>query len=301
MAPGVRVSLLHRQDPKNARVAQGPLASNRVAPIVCEHRLTACVDKLANITMQLNGGAGHCALGQGEVLMETSEMAKPPAAADARGATLLRVGRRALREPALLLSLTYIAMSALGLWASYWLYRPFGIPIFEYMQPSDILVAGLRDPSYLMLVAMGFAISAATAWLQRWRFDHPERAARLRRHWFGRLWMPRWRERMNSSPIARALFGVVFMVYLAFSLVLSYTRSEAERIVRGAGQRVSLVYAGAATAAPEPAILIGTTATWVFVYWPQRQTAEAIAQQSLRSLVYPAIADTVATTKPERP
>ncbi|MEO6689210.1 MAG: hypothetical protein ABIS07_13090 [Dokdonella sp.] len=233
--------------------------------------------------------------------MEPSETAGPPAVAGARGATLLRVGRRALGEPALLLSLAYIAMSALGLWASYWLYRPFGIPIFEYMQPSDILVAGLRDPAYLLLVAMGFAMSAATGRWQRWRFDHPERAARLRRHWFGRLWVPRWRERMNNSPIARALFGVVFMVYLAFFLVLSYTRSEAERILRGEGQRVSLVYAGAEKPVAEPAILIGTTATWVFVYWPQRRGAEAIAQQSLRSLVYPAIADTAASAKPPTP
>jgi hypothetical protein len=220
--------------------------------------------------------------------MSTLE-ASSPRASDARSAILLRASRRALREPAVLLSLAYIAMSALGLWASYWLYRPFGIPIFEYMQPSDILVAGWRDPAYLLLVAAGFALSMLSRWWQSWRFDHPERAERLRGHWLGRMWAPHWRERLNSSPLGRTLFAVAFVVYLAFFLVFAYTRSEAARLVRGEGQRVALVYAGAAEPMAEPAILIGTTAGWVFVYWPQHR-AEAIAQQSLRSLAYPAIA-----------
>jgi hypothetical protein len=64
---------------------------------------------------------------------------------------------------------------------------------------------------------------------------------------------------------------------------------------------VSLVYAGAQAPVSEPAILVGTTASWVFVYWPQRHGAEAIAQQSLRSLVYPVIADIAAPAKPQTP
>jgi hypothetical protein len=222
----------------------------------------------------------------------------PAKHADARGSALLRFRQHVLREPGLLLSLAYIAMSALGLWASYWLYRPFGIPIFEYMQTSDILVAGVRDPAYLLLVAMGFALSAASTWWQRWRFDHPERTDRMRAHWFFRLWVPRWRENMSHNPIVRALFGAVFMVYMAFFLVFTYTRGEADRILRGEGQRVTLVYAGSEQPVSEPAILIGTTASWVFVYWPQRHGAEAIAQQSLRSLAYPAVADGAGPTKP---
>lgn len=206
-----------------------------------------------------------------------------------KDSALLRAGRRALREPALLLSLAYLAMSTLGLWASYWLYRPFGIPIFEYLQPSDILVAGLRDPMYLVLVASGFASSALIRLWERWRFDHPDRVERMRAHWFGRLWAPRWRERVNASVLARALFAIGFVIYLGFSLVFWYTRIEAERILRGEGTPVVITYADGKAATAEPAILIGTTAGWVFVYWRQQRRAEVIAQQSLRSLQYPAI------------
>jgi hypothetical protein len=216
---------------------------------------------------------------------------------DTRGGALLRAGRRALREPALLLSLAYIAMSALGLWASYWLYRPFGIPIFQYMQPSDILVAGLRDPAYLLLVAAGFGFFVLVRWWESWRFDHPDRVDRLRRHWFGRLWAPRWRERVNKSEIGRALFGIAFVVYLAFSMVLWYTQRETDGLLRGDGQQVELVYAESGPMV-EPAILVGTTANWVFVYWPRQHRAEAIAQQSLRSLIYPPASAAAGSSRP---
>jgi hypothetical protein len=207
----------------------------------------------------------------------------------ARGDALALARHHLLHEPALLLSLAYIAVSALGLWASYWLYHPFGIPVFEYMQPSDILIAGLRDPVYLLLVAAAFGIAALARRWGNWRFDHPDRVERMRSHWFGRLWSPRWRERMNTNPVARTMFASAFVIYLVFSLVLWYTQNETARLLRGEGQQVILIYAGAPTPQAEPALLIGTTADWVFVYWPRRHQAEAIAQQSLRSLVYPAV------------
>src|ERR1700712_5166079 len=97
-----------------------------------------------------------------------------PPVAGRNDVALQRVGRRMLREPALILSLAYLSTSALGLWANFWLYRPFGIPVFEYMQPSDMLVAGLRDPAYLLLVIGGFALSWVFRWWERWRFTNPE-------------------------------------------------------------------------------------------------------------------------------
>ncbi|MEO7876802.1 MAG: hypothetical protein ABIR62_11870 [Dokdonella sp.] len=202
---------------------------------------------------------------------------------------LRRASRRALGEPAFLLSVAYFAMSALGLWASYWLYRPFGIPIFQYLQPTDILVAGLRDPMYLVLVAAGFALSAIIRRWERWRFAHPDRAERMRAHWYGRLWAPRWWERINASTFTRALFSIGFVIYFAFALVISYTRMQADRILRGDATHVVITYADGTAATAGPAILVGTTAGWVFVFWPQQKRAEAIAQQSLRSLQYPAI------------
>ena len=56
---------------------------------------------------------------------------------------------------ALLFTTAYLLVSALGLWCSYWFYRGFGVSILDYLQASDFLVAGVRDPVYIGLLLLG--------------------------------------------------------------------------------------------------------------------------------------------------
>ena len=107
---------------------------------------------------------------------------------------ILRVWARLSHEPTLMLSAAYLGVSFLGLWASYWFYRGFGLPILEYMQPSDYLVAGLREPVYALLLLASVAIAWGVSWPETWRRQHPERVEALRAHWWGRLVFPesRW-------------------------------------------------------------------------------------------------------------
>lgn len=250
----------------------------------------------------MEGGAAcaaHFTAMRGRWRTRVSEDVATVEAASPRDAALRRAGKRLLREPALLLSLAYLATSALGLWANFWLYHPFGIPIFEYMQPSDLLVAGLHDPMYLLLVVAGFGFSWTFRWWERWRFANPDRVVRLRRHWWGRMWLPTWRERASRTLIGRALFRAGAVLYLAFTGVFLYTQAKTERMLRGEGQPVSITFAdGSAPLATS--ILIGTTANWVFVYRPDQRRADVIAQQSLRSLAYPVVADTSPAPSPSR-
>lgn len=205
-----------------------------------------------------------------------------------------RLGRRLAHEPALLLSIAYLATSALGLWANYWFYRPFGIPIFDYMQPSDLLIAGLRDPVYLLLVALGSLVIWLKYRYDDFRFASPERLLRLRSHWWARvLIVPRWRESIEQRemPWWRQLLRVLTLPYLALLLVYMYVQSQAQHLAAGQGTPIALSYAGDAAPQADHPLLLGTTAAWVFVYWPQQHRAEAVAQQSLRSLTYPALQD----------
>lgn len=94
---------------------------------------------------------------------------------------------RALREPTVLLTATYLAASAIGLWASYCFYKPFGIPILDYMQPSDFLVAALHDPMYFLVVIIGAALSWLGSRIDVFREGRPERVAVLRERWWGTL------------------------------------------------------------------------------------------------------------------
>ena len=58
---------------------------------------------------------------------------------------VVTVWRRLRREPSLMVTVAYLFVSFIGLWSNYWFYRGFGLPVLEYMQASDYLVAGLRD------------------------------------------------------------------------------------------------------------------------------------------------------------
>lgn len=79
-------------------------------------------------------------------------------------AWVLRVWTRLRREPSMLVTVAYLAVSFLGLWASYWFYRGFGLPILDCMQPSDYLVAGLRDPVYALLMLGSIAAALLLSW-----------------------------------------------------------------------------------------------------------------------------------------
>ncbi|MFC3813951.1 hypothetical protein [Lysobacter sp. GCM10012299] len=95
--------------------------------------------------------------------------------------------RRMLREPSLPFTAAYVLVSFLGLWANYWFYRGFGLPILEYMQASDYLVAGLRDPMYALLLLFSVLLALLVSWPETFRRDHPERLVELRRRLWGRL------------------------------------------------------------------------------------------------------------------
>ena len=62
------------------------------------------------------------------------------------------------REPVLFVSLAYILVSFMGIWSSYWFYRTLGLPILDYLQGSDLFIAGLRRPDYVLLVALSLAV-----------------------------------------------------------------------------------------------------------------------------------------------
>lgn len=53
----------------------------------------------------------------------------------------------------------YLATAVLGLWASYWHYRPFGIQIIDWMQVGDFLTGRLRDPMHVGLALLMLAVT----------------------------------------------------------------------------------------------------------------------------------------------
>ena len=183
------------------------------------------------------------------------------------------------REPVLFVSLAYILVSFMGIWSSYWFYRTLGLPILDYLQGSDLFIAGLRRPDYMLLVALSLAVPWVSATPMRLAERDPDRAERLRRsRWWGPLvfprqggWMSLWGMRSETMLVSGALILLLCYLYL-------WNTKMAERVVSGApsGQQVRLTLAGSDAPLPGQAGLLGTTSMFVLVWWPDTSRVEAL-------------------------
>ncbi|MGM3213629.1 hypothetical protein ACS229_28320, partial [Klebsiella pneumoniae] len=61
------------------------------------------------------------------------------------------------------------------------------------MQPSDFLVAGIRDPAYVLLLALGLLVVLVASWPETLRMRNAAKLEQLR----GRSWI--WRVLLRRS------------------------------------------------------------------------------------------------------
>lgn len=181
------------------------------------------------------------------------------------------------REPALLVSMAYLFVSFIGLWANYWFFRRFDLPILEYMQGGDYLVAGLRDPIYAYAVIGIALVSVLIVWVEKWRTRHPERVQRLSRHWWGRTLVGK--SRLSDGwymGMSRETGLLVLSFITAMLIVFSYVDARAAGIRAGGGHVVRVSLAGETAPLAGNARLLGTNSSFVFLWWPQQQRVEAL-------------------------
>lgn len=183
------------------------------------------------------------------------------------------------REPVLFVTLAYILVSFLGIWSSYWFYRGLGLPILDYLQGSDLFIAGLRRPDYALLLAAPLAVLWVSALPLAWAERNPARTEALRaRRWWGRWLFPERRSWLGLWGIRSDTLLAISMLGLSMYMLYSRNEALAERIVAGAphGQQVRLTLAGAAEPLPGQAQLLGTTSAFVLVWWTRPGRIEAL-------------------------
>ncbi len=126
----------------------------------------------------------HAAGGElaGKVLAEKAELdwSPMPVTQGSDDSVVLVVLRRLRHEPALLFPSAYLLISVLGLWCSYWFYRGFDLPILEYLQAGDFLVAGIKDPMYAILLLFGVLMVVLCSWPETLRLRNPGKVEQLR-------------------------------------------------------------------------------------------------------------------------
>lgn len=210
----------------------------------------------------------------------------PPARRPAATPVVIQLWRRVLREPSLMVTLGYVFVSFIGLWSSYWFFRGFHLPILEYMQASDFLVAGLRDPAYAILLSASVAIAVGVSWPETYRREHPERVQALRKRWWGRLVFSDWKwGRWSSVGLAHETGIVVAVLWGLIAASAAYVSAKGDRIRNGdSGHRVEVTLAGDSVAQPRSARLLGTSSAFVFMWWPDRKVAEAVPIESIGRL-----------------
>lgn len=219
--------------------------------------------------------------------------------------SLVAVIWRLLREePALIVTAGYVFLSALGLWSSYFFYLTFHLSILDYLQVSDFLVAGLRDPAYILILLLGILLAVLLGWPETLRRRNPAKVARLReRHWG-------WRMLFSESPWVnwefsglRPLTGMCMAVvcFMAIGAAL-YASSSAEKIRDGgAGTPVQVVLSGDTAVLPGNARLLGSSSAFVFLWWPEQRRAEAVPIASIRRLQSMAVPRKAAAPTPAAP
>lgn len=227
-------------------------------------------------------GAAAQAAGEGHGGIETAR----PASTRRHPAWAMRVWQRLQAEPSLALSLGYLLVSLLGLWANYWYYWQFKLPILEYMQASDYLVAGLRDPLYLLLLLGSTALAWALTWPENYRRRFPSRVIGYRRRWWGRMVFPQSKLLRWSGLRMRPETGIVFAVMLGVMVAtLIYVIEKAGRIRdHDAGYAVRVTLSDAPAPLPGQARLLGTSSAYVFLWWPRQRLAEAVPIEAIARL-----------------
>ena len=203
----------------------------------------------------------------------TAAPAPEPDSLVARGVRVLR------REPVLFVTLGYLFVSFIGLWANYWFYGRFGIPVLEYMQASDFLVAGVRQPGYALVLAGAVLLALLISWPERYRRARPERVAALRQRWWGRVLFHNAAGRfLRMAPETGLVFGSFWILIWA---LFAYVQGQADDVGRGGGHGVRVTLAGARAPMAGDTRLLGTTAGFVFLYWPSDRRAEAVPVEGI--------------------
>ena len=204
----------------------------------------------------------------------------PPSPAVPRSA-IRRLWDVCRREPMLLVTLSYLFVSVIGLWDSYWFYRRFDIPILEYMASSDYFIAGLRRPTYAFLLGWVLLAAAAALWPMRWRDRNPERAARIERHWWGRFLFPRrtdWWIYFGLHPETMTTLSALLVMGI---VLFSHSVHNAEVVRAGGGNAVEVRVGAERTPLAGDWRMLGTGNAFVFLWDAAAQRAEVVPIEAL--------------------
>jgi hypothetical protein len=179
----------------------------------------------------------------------------------------------------LALTLAYLFLSVVGVLHRALVFLYFRINIFDYAEPSDFLLAALRDPLVVLAAIAPIPLTSIYYRGARWLRDHYPNSM------------------LNGSARARALtdkyrwavYALTVIVWaLAFSM--SYARKVSRDLETGHGRRVQVDLIGGSlrpVGDTMPLLLLGTTQKYVFLFDDVRKTTTVVPASNVARLRYP--------------
>lgn len=177
-------------------------------------------------------------------------------------------------HPTLVFTLSYFALTAVGLIYDLWFFFYFKINILDYSETSDFLLAAIRNPLVILLSMLPIGMLLVGARIREVATKKSARYDAYRKKYVDTVWNSRW------LKIASALF---FVAVYATTFTQVYAKFSASRVKAGKGARISLVRNDGVTSGELP-ILLGSTTKFFFLYYPGRRETEIVPVDNVSRL-----------------
>jgi hypothetical protein len=180
-----------------------------------------------------------------------------------------------LRQPGLLISLSYLVVSLLGMFFTWSLYDKLGVNYLQFAEVSDFLMAVLREPATLLMAATAVAVTLLLRGLvtleQRYFARHPPT----------NILMRAYRAASNWSHRNLVLELGVFLLY-SFLFINLYGNWKSEQLRSGKGDRVSVQFLDQAPMVQR--IMLGGSSRYLFLFDSQSGQVQAVPHENILKL-----------------
>jgi len=185
----------------------------------------------------------------------------------------------AIEHLGLAITMAYLALAGLGMLHRALVFLRFRINVLDYAEPSDFLMAALRDPLIVLVCVAPIPVLAlyyrGATWVRnRLPQNHVLTGGRRAEDF----------QRRHRST----LFGVTVAIW-ALAASLHYAKRVATDLREGRGRRVQIELLSGDARLPGDTttlLLLGTTQKFVFLYNPTRQVSSVIPVSNVAQLWY---------------
>lgn len=166
------------------------------------------------------------------------------------------------RNPALMLSVSYISLTLCGIFYSKAFYKEFDIDILQFAEISDLLIIGISEPRALLMFAGGLLMAYGTDRLYQFSYDikmkwHPKPKSFKRTLILYANYIPKHELTLLSGLVA------LFVVY-GWIFVSLFAQWRADDIRQGNGEYYQIF--GELHKTEQTMVFLGTTTNYILLF-----------------------------------